>query len=433
MEINVIGGGLAGCEAAYRLARSGVRVRLFEQKPVKRSPAHHSDDLCELVCSNSLKSRDPATGSGLLKEEMRLFGSLVLEAAERHSVPAGGALAVNRGDFAREVTEIIRGQANIELISGEVTSVPDGVTVICTGPLTEGAFYGELCRRTGEGLHFYDAAAPIVTGESVDRNAAFAESRYGKGEGDYLNCPMNREEYEAFYRELIAAESVVLKEFERREIFEGCMPIEVMAKRGADTIRFGPLKPVGLRDPRTGERPYAVVQLRRENVEGTLYNLVGFQTNLLYPEQKRVFSMIPALRNAQFVKYGVMHRNSYLNSPRVLNEYFQLREEPRLFVGGQLCGVEGYMESAVSGLIAAENALRYAQGRPLYLPPATTVTGALMRYISQPDREQFQPMNANFGILPPLEVPPRDKALKKQMLCERALSDLRGSLAADRA
>ena len=271
MEINVIGGGLAGCEAAHRLAEAGVRVRLFEQKPLKRSPAHHSDSLCELVCSNSLKSRDPATGSGLLKEEMRLLGSLVLEVAEQCSVPAGGALAVNREDFSREVTRRMMEDGRIELIPGEVTEIPDGITVVCTGPLTEGRLYHALCRITGEGLHFYDAAAPIVTGDSVDRNAAFAESRYGKGEGDYLNCPMNREEYEAFYRALVSAESVVLKEFEKREIFEGCMPIEVMAKRGEDTIRFGPLRPVGLRDPRTGQRPYAVVQLRREDAAGTLY------------------------------------------------------------------------------------------------------------------------------------------------------------------
>ena len=429
MEINVIGGGLAGCEAAHRLAEAGVRVRLFEQKPLKRSPAHHSDSLCELVCSNSLKSRDPATGSGLLKEEMRLLGSLVLEVAEQCSVPAGGALAVNREDFSREVTRRMMEDGRIEVIPGEVTEIPDGITVVCTGPLTEGRLYHALCRITGEGLHFYDAAAPIVTGDSVDRNAAFAESRYGKGEGDYLNCPMNREEYEAFYRALVSAESVVLKEFEKREIFEGCMPIEVMAKRGEDTSRFGPLRPVGLRDPRTGQRPYAVVQLRREDAAGTLYNLVGFQTNLLFSEQKRVFSMIPALKNAQFVKYGVMHRNSYLNSPRVLNAYLQLRQLPRLFVGGQLCGVEGYMESAVSGLLAAENALRFAQGRALYLPPETTVTGSLMRYISDPERQNFQPMNANFGILPPLPEHIRDKAVKKQRLSERALHELGVSLA----
>ncbi|MBQ2712764.1 MAG: methylenetetrahydrofolate--tRNA-(uracil(54)-C(5))-methyltransferase (FADH(2)-oxidizing) TrmFO [Clostridia bacterium] len=425
-SVTVIGAGLAGAEAALTLANEGVAVTLIEQKPIRRSPAHHSDLFAEVVCSNSFKSDCPTTASGLLKCEMKRLGSALLPIAYSVRVPAGGSLAVDRNLFAEAVTEKIRSNPLITVVEKEQTELPEGgYTVLCTGPLTDGALYQSLTRLTGGDLHFYDAAAPIVTAESIDSACSFSESRYGKGgSDDYLNCPMTKEEYEAFYEALISAEGVVMKEFERSEIFEGCMPIEVMAKRGKDTVRFGPLKPVGLTDPRTGRRPYAVVQLRKENEEGSLYNLVGFQTNLLFAEQKRVFSLIPALKNAEFVKYGVMHRNTYLNAPRCLNPDFSLQKMPHVFVGGQLSGVEGYMESVLTGLVAARNILRIMQGKEPFRFPLQTMTGALMHAVACSPLEHPQPMNANFGILPALDNPPRDKAKKKELYSERALQAL---------
>ena len=491
----VIGAGLAGCEAALQLANAGVEVVLVEQKPARRSPAHHADTFAELVCSNSLKARRLESAAGLLKEEMRRLGSICVDSALKCAVAAGGALAVDREAFSSLVTQAVRSHPNIRVECRECTALPQrGVCVVATGPLTSDALAGDIARRLGRDyLSFYDAAAPIVTAESVDMAHAFAASRYDRGEGDYLNCPMNREEYEAFYEALIHAESVELKAFERSilsgalaergganrtaqgqphaaggshpedgspargegaealaceegippaaggndgqpaspchgkagmKVYEGCMPIEVMARRGRDTIRFGPLKPVGLRDPRTGHRPWAVVQLRRENAAGTLYNLVGFQTNLKFPEQKRVFSMIPALHGAEFIRYGVMHRNTFLDSPRLLEPSYRLRSDERIFFAGQLTGVEGYMESASSGILAGINAARQLMGKPPLIPPATTMIGALCRYISDPGVRDFQPMGANFGILPALEIPIRDKRERYAALTARALADL---------
>lgn len=432
MKVRVIGGGLAGVEAAAVLAGRGHKVLLSEQKPVRFSPAHHDPNLGELVCSNSLKSLSPATGSGLLKEEMKLLGSLILEAAETCKVPAGGALAVDRSAFSRAVTQKISALPGVEIVREEVTSLPEGPAVLATGPLTEGALYEALSALSGECLHFYDAAAPIVTAESVDFGAAFSSSRYGKGGEDYLNCPMTKEEYLAFWEALTSAETVILKDFEKREIFEGCMPVEIMAKRGPDTLRFGPLKPVGLTDPRTGRRPYAVVQLRKENAAGTLFNLVGFQTNLKFPEQRRVFSLIPALKHAEFVKYGVMHRNSYLNAPEALDPFLRLKARPDLFVAGQLSGVEGYLESAATGILCGLWASLLLEGREPVLPPAETVIGSLVRYLNAPN-PRFAPMNANFGILPPLPSTPRDKTVRNAALSERAIEEMKNYTARFRA
>ncbi len=426
----VVGAGLAGCEAALQLARSGVQVTLIEQKPARRSPAHHADTFAELVCSNSLKARRLESAAGLLKEEMRRLGSVCVESALQCSVAAGGALAVDREQFSALVTRAVKEHPLITVVCEECTAIPEeGVCVIATGPLTEGALSEDIARRLGKGyLSFYDAAAPIVTAESVDMSLAFAASRYerGESEGDYLNCPMNKEEYEAFYEALISAERAPLKDFDQGdpEVYEGCMPIEIMARRGQDTIRFGPLKPVGLRDPRTGHRPWAVVQLRRENAEGTLFNLVGFQTNLKFPEQKRVFSMIPALHSAEFVRYGVMHRNTFLDSPRLLDATFALRGENRVFFAGQITGVEGYMESASSGILAGLNAARLLSGQEPFVPPITTMMGALCHYISDPGVADFQPMGANFGVLPSLETPIRDKKERYGALAHRALAHL---------
>ena len=418
--IPVIGAGLAGSEAAWQLAERGEQVELVEQKPARRSPAHTSDAFCELVCSNSLKSDDVrGNACGLLKEEMRRLGSLTMEAADRTRVPAGGALAVDRDKFSAYVTQKLRQHPNIHVVCREQTSLPEA-GIVATGPLTEGALYASIEARFGGGLHFYDATAPVVTAESIDYSAAFTADRYGRGTGDYVNCPMTKEEYEAFVTELLAAEKVTLKDFEKREIFEGCMPVEVMASRGRDALRFGTFKPVGLADE-SGRRPYAVLQLRRENAEGSLLGLVGCQTNLKFGEQKRVFSLIPALKNAEFVRYGVMHRNTFLDAPRVLNADFSVKDAPMLFFAGQITGVEGYVESAMSGMLAGIHYWRKLHGKPPIVPSEACVMGALSRYVAA-ENKHFQPMNANYGILRGLDV--RDKKEKKRLMAERALGEI---------
>ena len=426
MSINVIGAGLAGCEAAMRIADSGVPVRLYEMKPAKKTPAHKTDWFGELVCSNSLKAIRVESAAGLLKEEMRRLNSFLMRCADQCQVPAGGALAVDREQFARLVTEGIRSHPNIEVSSEEVTEIPDdGITVIATGPLTSDALAGAIEKRFGDSLSFFDAAAPIVTAESVDMDFAFTASRYERGgEDDYINCPMNKEEYERFYEALVSAERAPLHDFDvsNPKVYEGCMPVEVMAQRGEGTLRFGPMKPVGLIDPRTGHRPWAVLQLRKENAAGTLYNLVGFQTNLKFPEQKRVFSLIPALHRAEFVRYGVMHRNTFLCSPRILNADFSVKEDKTLFFAGQITGVEGYMESAASGILAGINAVRTLKQQPTLVFPADTMMGALSRYIADPSVRKFQPMGANLGILPELENRPRDKRERAAAYAYRALA-----------
>lgn len=426
-KVNVIGAGLAGCEAAFTLAERGVKVSLYEMKPQKRSPAHHTDMFCELVCSNSLKAARIESAAGLLKEEMRRLGSITMQAAANTSVSAGGALAVDRDDFAAFVTNKIKSHPNITVISEEVTDINfDDITIIATGPLTSDALSEEIKKICGDSLSFYDAAAPIVTRDSLDMSKVFAASRYGRGDDDYLNCPFNQEEYLAFYNELINAESVVLKEFEKSAltVYEGCMPIEIMAKRGEDTIRFGPLKPVGLRDPRTDRRPWAVVQLRRENAEGTLLNLVGFQTNLKFPEQKRVFSMIPGMENAEFVRYGVMHRNTFINSPKVMSATLNLKINPKLFFAGQITGVEGYIESAASGILAGLNAFLMLEGKEMLTLPKETMLGALIGYITDESVVDFQPMGSNMGILPSLDVHIKSKQERYGALSQRALKIL---------
>lgn len=425
-RITVIGGGFAGVEAAWAAANRGCRVTLYEMKGVRYSPAHHSDDLAELVCSNSFKAKRLASAAGLMKEEMRRMGSLCIEAAEACAVPAGGALAVDRDAFSRMVTEKILSHKNITLIREEVTEIPDSPCIIAAGPLASEAISESIRALCGDGLSFYDAAAPIVTRESLDPEHYFTASRYERGgEDDYLNCPMNKAEYEAFYEALISAEAAPQHSFDKRkDVYEGCMPIEVMASRGKDTIRYGPLKPVGLRDPRTSHRPWAVLQLRRETKDGTLLNLVGFQTNLKFGEQKRVFSMIPALHDAEFVRFGVMHRNTFLDSPRLLNADYSLRQRPDLFFAGQITGVEGYMESAQSGLLAGVNLVRRLRGESTLVLPETTIMGALSRYISDGSVRDFQPMGANFGVLPPIEPKIRDKKLRYEALAQRSLIDL---------
>ena len=425
-RITVIGGGFAGVEAAWAAANRGCRVTLYEMKGVRYSPAHHSDDLAELVCSNSFKAKRLASAAGLMKEEMRRMGSLCIEAAEACAVPAGGALAVDREAFSRLVTEKILLHKNIKLVREEVTAIPDSPCIIAAGPLASDAISESIRALCGDGLSFYDAAAPIVTRDSLDPEHYFTASRYERGgEDDYLNCPMNKAEYEAFYEALISAEAAPQHSFDKRkDVYEGCMPIEVMASRGKDTIRYGPLKPVGLRDPRTGHRPWAVLQLRRETKDGTLLNLVGFQTNLKFGEQKRVFSMIPALHDAEFVRCGVMHRNTFLDSPRLLNADYSLRQRPDLFFAGQITGVEGYMESAQSGLLAGVNLVRRLRGETTLVLPDTTIMGALSRYISDDSVRDFQPMGANFGVLPPIEPKIRDKKLRYEALAQRSLTEL---------
>ena len=432
-RVTVVGAGMAGCEAAWVLAEHGVAVTLYEMKPKRFSPAHHMPTFAELVCSNSLKASRVDSAAGLLKAEMERLGSLLVPCAKECAVEAGGALAVDRNQFSAHVTEKIRNHPMITIIEEEVSSIPEGDVILATGPLTSDALHEPIAALTGKSLYFYDAAAPIVTGESISLDRAFYASRYGKGGAeDYLNCPMDKETYLAFHQALITAETVALHEFEREglRVYEGCMPVEVLAKRGEDAIRYGMMKPVGLTDPHTGRRPYAVVQLRRENREGTMWNLVGFQTNLKFGEQKRVFSMIPGLENAEFVRYGVMHRNSFLDSPKLLDATYSLRKEPRIRFAGQMTGVEGYMESAGSGLLAGWNTLRALQGQsPLILPPETML-GALTAYITNPEQENLQPMGANMGILPMLPIRYKNKQEKYQAYAERALSALESALAA---
>lgn len=428
MTVNVFGAGLAGCEAAYQLSKRGVKVRLYDMKPHKKSPAHSSDMFAELVCSNSLKAKRVESAAGLLKEEMRRLDSLLVRCADMCSVPAGGALAVDRDVFSKLVTDTIMNDENIEVIGEEVTEIPDGeISIVATGPLTSDALSAHISEKFGEHLSFYDAAAPIVSADSIDMEYAFFESRYGKGDGDdYLNCPMNKAEYELFYNELLNAERAPVHDFDVRDpkVYEGCMPIEVLAQRGIDTMRFGPMKPVGLRDPKTGHRPWAVLQLRKETKSGEMYNLVGFQTNLKFSEQKRVFSMIPALKNAEFHRYGVMHRNTFINSPKLLNADFSLRSDNKIFFAGQITGVEGYMESASSGLIAGINAYLVAAQKETVKLPACTMIGALSGYISDESVVDFQPMGANFGVLPELADRPREKAARGVMYSSRALECL---------
>ena len=427
----VIGAGLAGSEAAWQLAQRGIAVDLYEMKPVRMTPAHHSNDFAELCCSNSLRGAEICTAPGLLKEELRRAGSLLMACADATRVEAGGALAVDRVAFAAMVTEKIKSHPNITVHEGEITHIPDeGHVIVATGPLTSDALFDDIKNKIGqhEYLHFYDAAAPIVSFESVDMENAYFASRYGKGTAEYINCPMDREQYDAFWEALCDAEQAPVHGFEDKKVFEGCMPVEVMGRRGHDTLLYGPLKPVGLRDPRTGKDPYAVVQLRRDNAAGSLYNLVGFQTHLKFPEQKRVFSMIPALHNAEFVRYGVMHRNTFMDSPRLLDRHFRLREELRIRFAGQMTGVEGYIESAASGFEAGLNLARELKGLPLIEFPDTTAIGALGLYVSNEANVKFQPMNINFGIIQPLGYRVKGKREKNTQIALRALEQLDGLL-----
>ena len=428
--VKVIGAGLAGSEAAWQLAQRGICVELIEMKPEKKTPAHHSDLFGELVCSNSLRGDRLENAVGLLKEELRRCGSLILDCAEQTRVDAGGCLAVDRVGFARKITEKLQNHPNITISCREVTQVPDGPVIIATGPLTTDALSDAIGAYFGDDyLHFFDAAAPLVTAESIDMDLAWWQSRYDRGTPDYINCAMNKEEYEAFVRELIAAEEAEVHGFEDKNVFEGCMPVEVMARRGQETLRYGPLKPVGLTDPRTGKEPYAVVQLRQDNAEKTVFNLVGFQTHLKFGEQKRVFSMIPALKNAEFVRYGVMHRNTFLQSPKLLDRYYADRRNPLVAFAGQMTGVEGYVESAASGYLAAVAMAAKVQGRDIPDFPKTTAIGALGLHISDPTVENFQPMNINFSIIAPLEQRIRKKAEKNLAIANRSLSVIDGLLA----
>lgn len=431
----VIGAGLAGCEAAWTLAQQGVAVRLYEMKPQQYTPAHQYKGFAELICSNSLKAARIGSAAGMLKEEMRILGSLTMEAAQQTSVSAGGALAVDRERFSDFITERILAHPLIEVVHQRVDHLPEGTGIVASGPLTEEHLAQDIAQLCGESyLSFFDAAAPIVTFESLDKDKVFFAARYGRGEDDYINCPMDKEQYEAFYGQLVQAESVQLHSFEREQmkVYEGCMPVEVMAKRGADTLRYGPLKPVGLTDPHTGRRPWAVVQLRSENRQGSLYNLVGFQTNLKFPEQKRVFSMIPGLEQAEFVRYGVMHRNTFLDSPRLLESDLSLKKRPEIYFAGQITGVEGYVESAASGILAGHNLARRLRGeQPLQLP-LDCMLGALVHYISDPSVSDFQPMGANMGILPPWQERVKDKTKRYELIANRGLDSLRAYLAQQR-
>ena len=424
--VKIIGAGLAGCEAAWQLAQKGVMVNLFEMKPQKMSPAHHAPEFAELVCSNSLRSNQLENAVGLLKEELRRCGSLIMACAQDHKVEAGGALAVDRYAFSAAVTEKIRNHPNITVIEGEVTQIPEGQVILATGPLTSDALSQAIADLFPESkyLNFYDAAAPLVTFESVDMENAWFASRYDRGTPDYVNCPLSQEEYTAFWRELSQAEEAPVHGFEDAGVFEGCMPVEVMARRGEDTLRYGPLKPVGLPDPKTGKEPYAVVQLRRDNAQGSIYNLVGFQTHLKWPEQKRVFSMIPALKHAEYVRYGVMHRNTYLDSPRLLDRYYRVKGQERLMFAGQITGVEGYVESTASGCLAALELARRLEGKPPLDFPQETAIGALALYISNQSVVNFQPMNVNYGLIPQLGYRVKGKRNKNAKLAERALEKL---------
>ena len=430
--IKVYGAGLAGCEAAWQIANRGIRVKLYEMKPQKYTPAHHSPKFAELVCSNSLRSDRITNAVGLLKEELHRMDSLIMEAALATRVPAGSALAVDRDLFSSYVTEKIKNHENIDIAEEEVYNIDNsGITVIATGPLTSDKMAECISKKLGsKGLHFFDAAAPIVDFSTINMDVAFFASRYDKGDADYINCPMNKEQYDAFYEALVSAEEAELKDFDREmqkelKVFEGCMPVEVMAKRGYDTLRYGPLKPVGLVDKRTGERSYAVVQLRKENKEGTMYNLVGFQTHLKFPEQKRVFSLIPGLENAEFMRYGIMHRNTYLDSPKYLTATYSLKSDPNVFFAGQMTGVEGYIESAASGFVAGLNAARRALGLEKIVFPRTTMIGAMAHYVENGGTGDFVPMNANFGIVEPLPNRVKGgKIARYEVVAERALCEL---------
>lgn len=425
--VKIIGGGLAGCEAAWQLANAGIECTIYEMKPHKYTPAHHYKGLAELVCSNSLKAARHDSAAGLLKEEMELLDSVIIPCAKENAVEAGGALAVDREKFSDAVTEKITNHPLIHVVDKEVTEIPDGDVIIATGPLTAGGLAESIREKCGDYLSFFDAAAPIVTFDSLDMDKVFFASRYDRGDADYINCPMDKEEYLEFYNALITAESAPLKEFDKRDfkVYEGCMPVEVLAKRGEDTMRFGPLKPVGLTDKRTGKRPYAVVQLRKENAEGTLYNLVGFQTNLKFGEQKRVFSKITGLENAEFVRYGVMHRNSFIDSPRLLDASYSLKSDSRIYFAGQITGVEGYIESAASGIMAGRNLARKLQGKAPLVMPIDTMIGGLTAYISGGCSGNFQPMGSNMGILPELPERIRDKKLKYKAYADRAIESFR--------
>ncbi len=419
----VIGAGLAGSEAAWQLAKQGIYVKLYEMRPGQMTPAHHTPHFAELVCSNSLRSNQLTNGVGLLKEEMRRFDSLIIRIADETQVPAGGALAVDRENFSKQVTEVLSNHPNIEIVRKELKEIPsEGYVIIATGPLTSKALSSQIQRLTGtDSFYFYDAAAPIVEKDSLNMNIVYLKSRYDKGEAAYLNCPMNQKQFEMFYEALIHAQTAPLNSFEKEKYFEGCMPIEVLANRGLKTLLFGPLKPVGLEDPRTGERPYAVVQLRQDNAAGTLYNLVGFQTHLKWSEQKRVFQMIPGLENANFVRYGVMHRNTFLNSPVLLNEDFSFKAEDRIYFAGQMTGVEGYVESAASGLSAGYHLARRLKNFPVRLFPRATMIGSMAYYITHTNAKNFQPMNANFGLLPPLSKKIRNKKEKYEQMASYSL------------
>lgn len=429
MKFKVIGAGLAGVEAAWQIANAGFQVDLYEMKGIKRTPAHKTDLFAELVCSNSLKASRIDSAAGLLKEEMFMLGSLTVPVARECAVPAGGALAVDRDIFSKNITDKIKAHKNINIVNRVVSNIDcsdDTITIVATGPLTDGELAENIKSLVGEYLSFYDAAAPIVTAESIDMSKAFAASRYDRGgEDDYINCPFTKDEYENFINELVNAQGAIVHDF---DVYEGCMPIEKLAKRGLDAPRFGPMKPVGLVDPRTNHRPWACVQLRRENAKGSMFNLVGFQTNLKFGEQKRVFQMIPGLENAEFVRYGVMHRNSFLNSPKLLNSDFSLREKDNVFFAGQITGVEGYMESAGSGILAGINAVRKARGQESFVPENVTMLGALCEYISDESVKNFQPMGANFGVLPPIEPKIKDKKERYMALSERALNSLKASM-----
>ena len=429
MKFKVIGAGLAGVEAAWQIANAGFKVDLYEMKGIKRTPAHKTDLFAELVCSNSLKASRIDSAAGLLKEEMFMLGSLTVPVARECAVPAGGALAVDRDIFSKNITDRIKAHKNINIVNRVVSNIDcsdDTITIVATGPLTDGELAENIKSLVGEYLSFYDAAAPIVTAESIDMSKAFAASRYDRGgEDDYINCPFTKDEYENFINELVNAQGAIVHDF---DVYEGCMPIEKLAKRGLDAPRFGPMKPVGLVDPRTNHRPWACVQLRRENAKGSMFNLVGFQTNLKFGDQKRVFQMIPGLENAEFVRYGVMHRNSFLNSPKLLNSDFSLREKDNVFFAGQITGVEGYMESAGSGILAGINAVRKARGKESFVPENLTMLGALCEYISDESVKNFQPMGANFGVLPPIEPKIKDKKERYMALSERALNSLKASM-----
>ncbi|KMN43817.1 FADH(2)-oxidizing methylenetetrahydrofolate--tRNA-(uracil(54)-C(5))-methyltransferase TrmFO [Bacillus paramycoides] len=423
--VNVIGAGLAGSEAAYQIAKRGVQVKLYEMRPVRQTPAHHTDKFAELVCSNSLRANTLTNAVGVIKEEMRLMDSVIIRAADECSVPAGGALAVDRHEFAAKVTEYVKNHPNVTVMNEEITEIPEGPTVIATGPLTSPNLSAQLKKLTGEDyFYFYDAAAPIVEKDSIDMNKVYLKSRYDKGEAAYLNCPMTEEEFDRFYEALIAAETVPLKEFEKEIFFEGCMPVEVMASRGRQTLVFGPMKPVGLEDPKTGKTPYAVVQLRQDDAAGTLYNIVGFQTHLKWGPQKEVLQLIPGLENAEIVRYGVMHRNTFINSPNLLRPTYQYKQRDDLFFAGQMTGVEGYVESAASGLLAGINAARLVQGEePVVLPPVTAM-GSMANYITATNAKNFQPMNANFGLFAPLEKKIKKKQERNEAYATRALETI---------